>query len=109
MENIYSNNVVIKIHNGTMRSDVNLCLTCRNGMVRTFASGEKQVVCMANYQHPLNMRQNVASCSAYFDKTSPTLDQMEQIAWTLMTDKGGRKLGFEPPERERHSLPVLGF
>lgn len=107
---LYSNPIVLKIHDGTPRSDVNLCPSCRNAHVMTEATGRKTVTCQAVYNQPRLIRNAVVSCSMYADRMQPTLSDMNEIAWTLMTDKGGRKLGFEPPNREgQHPTPAHGF
>lgn len=113
MENLYQNPVVFKIHNGTVRGDVNLCLGCRMSH-RTVGSlsGRETITCNANYNHPRVMREPIANCSQYQDKNKPTLSDMAEIAWTLMTDKGGRKIGFQSPEqRNGNSGPSapIGF
>ncbi len=111
MENIYQNLVVFKIHNGTQRSTVSLCVSCR--LAHRYVgsqSGRETVRCNANYQHSIEMREPVGQCSVYQNKNLPTLADMNEIAWTLMTDKGGRKLGFQAPDRrDGQGSPVIGF
>ena len=117
-DNIYSNSLVLKIANGTPRSDENLCRTCRNCQIsRGASSGRESYRCFANYNHPVMLREAMCRCSFYSDARRPTLDQMAQIAWSLMTDKGGRSIGFLSPEelREREqrgapmTTPRVGF
>jgi len=99
MEDIYQNPVVFKIHRGTPRSDVNLCPSCRHCHRMVEATGRERVLCTAN--RIINMTQPIVECSLYINRTQPTLSDMQEIAWSLMTDKGGRKLGFQSPEQRR--------
>lgn len=99
MDNIYQNPVVFKIHNGTIRSDINLCLSCRHAHRTIGISGRESILCNANYQY--KVKEAIAHCSHYLNKNLPTLTDMQEIAWTLMTDKGGRKIGFQSPEQRR--------
>lgn len=101
-DNIWTNPLVLKVNGGTPRSDENLCATCRNCHVSRGAStGRTTYRCYANYQHPVNLTEGMAQCSHYLDTRRPTLEQMQEIAWSLMTDKGGRKIGFLSPEELR--------
>ena len=103
MENVYQNPVVFKIHNGTVRSDTNLCASCRHcHRAVGSSSGRETLRCNLNYTYPITLREPVAHCNAYSNRNLPTLDQMMEIAWTLMTDKGGRKIGFQSPEDRRN-------
>lgn len=108
MSEVFSNPIVLKIHDGTPRSDVNLCPSCRNCHALTLATGQKTLRC--NASRPFELRQAVVQCSLYSDRMHPTLYDMNEIAWTLMTDKGGRKLGFVAPERDGPNQPSpIGF
>jgi hypothetical protein len=101
VENIYQNPVVLKVHNGTRRSDINLCSSCRYGFhTKASLSGNELVLCMA-VNPAMRVPEPLAECSTYLDRTQPTLHDMQEIAWSLMTDKGGRKLGFLSPEELR--------
>lgn len=115
MDNIFQNPIVDKIHNGTLRSDVNLCLSCRLAVhTKSAVSGRETMTCQAVYSAPRTMTGPVGFCTAYLDRTKPTLQDMNEVAWLVMTDKGGRKIGFLSPEelRERSSgapTPGHGF
>lgn len=113
MENVYQNPVVFKIHNGTERSTINLCGSCCHAH-RTVAAqtGEERVRCMVAYNAVVQIRGPIAKCNTYSDKNLPTLSDMNEIAWSLMTDKGGRKIGFQSPEQRRDrdgSNSPMGF
>lgn len=54
MSDLYNSGVVIKIHNGTPRSDVNLCPSCRHCHAFTLAGGQKSLKCNAN--RPFELR-----------------------------------------------------
>lgn len=102
MDNIFLNPLVAKVQNGTLRSDVNLCLSCRLAVhTQSALSNSETMLCTAVYGAPRSMREPVARCSAYLDKSKPTLNDMHEVAWLVMTDKGGRKIGFLSPEELR--------
>lgn len=99
MESLYNHPVVVKIRDGTPRSDVNLCRTCRNCKITVGAlTGKETYQCRVFYEFIENRREPAATCNRYDDKRQPSIDNMEEIAWTLHTDKGDRKVGFLSPE-----------
>lgn len=110
MENVYQNPLVLKIHNGTVQSDKSICPSCRHSQHMISAqTGRERMICQ-RYYNPIEMREPIARCSQYSDKNAPTLSDMQDIAWTLMTDKGGRKIGFQSPEqREKGGSGPIGF
>jgi hypothetical protein len=102
MEDLFSNSLVLKVLGGTVTSTDNMCATCRNAMIRVGAySGRKSVSCSADYYHPIELREPVAQCNRYVDSRRPTIEQMKEIAWELMTNKGGSKIGFRSPDERR--------
>lgn len=68
-------------------------------------SGRETVLCNASYQNQVKITEPIAECSNHAEKNRPTLSDMNEIAWTLMTDKGGRKIGFQSPEQRRDGQP----
>lgn len=113
MDDLWQNPVVMKVHGGTLPSTTNLCLTCSHAHhIQSGRSGHEVIRCMAS--HPaLTLREPVARCTQYYDKTKPSLQAMQEVAWIVMTDKGGRKLGFLSPEeirgRDNSPHPPIGF
>jgi hypothetical protein len=102
MENIFLNPIAQRVQNGTLRSDVNLCLSCRQALHnQSGRSGKETLVCTAIYGAPMRMTEPVAHCTAYLDRAKPTLNDMHEVAWLVMTDKGGRQIGFLSPEELR--------
>ena len=107
---LYQNATVIKIQNGTDREDSNLCGSCRYSHIYTEAArGEKTVLC--RYDRPIQMRGPISACNKHSDKNRPSLDDMNEIAWQLQTNKGGRSLGFLSPEelKNRGRASGAGF
>lgn len=39
----------------------------------------------------------VVKCNAYADTVQLPLWQLEQIAWNILTDRSGKRIGFRPP------------
>jgi hypothetical protein len=100
MENIYQNPVVLKVINGTRHGGTNLCLTCRNALhMQSAVTGKERILCNATQR--FEVLEPVARCTGYLDRTKPTLMDMQEIAWSLQTDKGGRSIGFMSPEQLR--------
>lgn len=100
MDNAYQ--AAFKILGGTLRGDEDLCRTCRFAhRMRRADTNREEVRCDANYSHPAILRGPVGECNRYNDARIPTLDMMQEIAWSLMTDRGGRKIGFHSPDQLR--------
>jgi hypothetical protein len=109
---ISQNPVVLKVLNGTQRSDVHLCQSCRGALhIKASQSSAEILICLQSPPPHLRITQPVGQCTGYLDRTKPTLWDMQQIAWQLMTDKGGRKIGFLSPEEMQQrngNGPVTG-
>ena len=75
-----------------------LCNSCGHGQTVERANGKVTIFC--HWQHPpMPMPLDVAKCSDYEQRGTPSLHEQRQIAWTLELDKG-RVVGFKPPEKE---------
>lgn len=62
---------------------------------------ERSVYCRRlGMEDPKLMSVVVSECSEYDDKRVPSLWEMKKIAWTLVVDKSGRRIGFTPPKKE---------
>ena len=81
------------------------CSSCRYAIVvKGVRIGDEIVKC-----NPLGtVRFTVTSCSAYENRATPSLWQMEQIAWVLRPNTGGKSVGFVEAsalsDEERHVL-----
>src|SRR5262245_19375543 len=85
----------VKVRDGTVNhGDTSLCASCRHAIVtRGVRLGEEFVRCGVRWQlRTIPFR--VTSCSEYQDRALPTLDDMEEIAWTLRSTPSGKKVGF---------------
>lgn len=103
MLDVRQSSVVFKIHNGTLRSDVNLCVSCRYSQHTIAANSNKeQIRCI--YSRPIEMTELIVKCNVYSDKCTPSLDDMQEIAWSLQTDKGGKAIGFLSPAQLKNKL-----
>lgn len=87
-------NIVLKVQGGTAKSTVSLCKTCRNSIVVRGNNHQQIVRCQALGK---DFTFDVAECTNYFDRTSPALYEMEEIAWRVVTKKAGREIGFVRP------------
>jgi hypothetical protein len=96
----------VKVRGGTVNHGAPpLCTSCRYAVVARGARvGEEIVKCSALG----NLRFEVTSCSAYENRATPSLWQMEQIAWVLRPNSGTKSVGFVEAstlsDEERHVL-----
>ncbi len=98
MSNIFKNPITLKIHNGTVRSDENLCRNCRHATRMVGALTNRETV---QCQHFGILREPVAECNAHVNKNTPHLHDMYEIAWSVRTDRTGKILGFQAPQKEK--------
>lgn len=95
---LYQNATVLKIRNGTAREDKNLCTSCRFSHIYVDAQREERTILCTYGREKRQNKGPISECNQYSDRTKPTLDDMNEIAWQLMTNKGGRSVGFLSPE-----------
>lgn len=86
--------VTIKVKDGTPQGSDTICTTCRWAhIVKGYSASQREVLCMRLYpDRPVKFP--VAHCSAYDDKRIASKQDMEKIAWILLTKKAGRTIGF---------------
>jgi hypothetical protein len=83
----------LKVLDGTRSSHApRLCDTCHSGLVRRGAAdSDEHVYCTIMKRE---VRTRVVDCNRYNDRTTPSLWDLQQIAWVLRTDSKRQKLGF---------------
>ena len=95
--------IFIKIHQGTGKlTGESLCRSCTYGLFNIDSKGE-HTTCL--YSQKVNPMGKVTECSYYYNKSLPSLQAMSQSAWTLRTEKDGRKIGFEAPKAGTQGIP----
>ena len=93
--------VTIKVKDGTPEGLEPLCSTCRSArIVKGFSASQVEYYCGASYPERC-VPFLVAECSAYDDKRIVGRQDMERIAWILVTKTAGRSIGFVTAERFR--------
>lgn len=91
-------NIRIKIEDGTKSDGPILCKSCRNGMVRSNDGGKQQVICTYNgYNESSVVPFKVVQCNRYFNRSEISLGDMEEVAWRVVPKKGGSP-GFVNPQ-----------
>ncbi len=86
--------VTIKVKGGTPQGSGTICTTCRWAqIVKGYSASQKVVFCSRLYPDR-TLDFPVAYCSAYDDKRIASKQDMEKIAWILLTKKAGRTIGF---------------
>lgn len=93
-------NIKLRIEQGTGRlTGRPLCFSCSHAAVR-----EGDITCHY-YSDTVVVRKAIFNCSVYNNKSIPSLHDMREIAWTLGTNKGGKSIGFKPPNRKDLAPP----
>lgn len=97
------------VHNGTpVHNGPSLCRSCRFATVVSGTRLDEEMVVCSNLSRPNDLiRFKVVQCSAYNDKSKPSLDAMQTIAWALCTDKSGRKIGFLSPHEAKQREDIV--
>jgi hypothetical protein len=93
--------VSIRIHNGTpILSGPSLCLSCRHSQIITDHRSEDTVLCHAGQSmNPMAITRPVIRCNEYENENTPSMFEMQKIAWKISVDKENRPAGFLPPKK----------
>ena len=83
-----------KVYGGTPEGSESRCDTCANArIIQGYSESERIVFCDATYptmRVPFSVRQ----CSMYEDKRLPDVEDLEEIAWPLISKSAGHRAGF---------------
>jgi hypothetical protein len=71
-----------------------LCSGCRHSHIIETVKGVT-VFCMIHYSPAIQIKAPILRCNEFEDKSQPTVQNLEKIAWVLCTDKS-KKIGFKP-------------
>jgi hypothetical protein len=83
-----------KVYGGTPEGNESRCDTCTQArIIQGYAESERIVLCDAAYP-PIQVPFRVRKCSMYEDKRLPDFDDMEEIAWPLISKSAGSRVGF---------------
>ncbi|PYQ41683.1 MAG: hypothetical protein DMF77_15115 [Acidobacteria bacterium] len=84
----------IKVFGGTpQHSAPSLCLTCRRATVVKGHSLSSEIIRCHALDRTMDFP--VRECDSYDDRSQPSLWDLKEIAWALVTDKRNR-IGFVP-------------
>lgn len=92
-----------KVRGGTAKEGSSpLCHSCSHCTRAAGAAIRHEVL----YCHTLRRQVTfpVLSCSSYSNAAAPDLWNMQQIAWSLCTDKKGNKIGFFSPQKAKELI-----
>lgn len=93
--------IAFKIHEGTGRlTGESLCKSCSAATCWTDHSGEHTACSTLPFGVP-QPKGKVWTCSRYYNRNLPSLNDLYQTAWTLRTEKNGKMIGFRPPKSEQ--------
>ena len=84
------------------RRPKSLCETCHESVMARDDQGQVAFqYCTAVFQAPVRITGNITECNAYDFRYGVGHDhQFEKSAW-VMERRGGRPVGFKPPEKEK--------
>jgi hypothetical protein len=86
------------VKNGTRMHGPSLCETCtRAHIVQGYRESEILILCRATWDPQRSVPFAVIECSSYVAKNSFSLDDMEEIAWTIAPRGPKRAAGFVAP------------
>jgi hypothetical protein len=93
--------VKVQVKGGTPEGCESLCRTCTRGHIITgFRAAEQELFCRTFYIER-EIHFPVRECTFYVDRRLASKEDMEKIAWVLVTKSVGRSIGFLNPERFR--------
>jgi hypothetical protein len=85
----------IFVRNGTAVGRKSLCYSCRRAHIQVgFADSEEEVRCGFYYDRPRLISFAVRECTGFLNKLTPSLDEMEEIAFVIDLKKGNPLAGF---------------
>jgi hypothetical protein len=85
----------VSARNGTAVGQESLCRNCRRAHIQSgYADSEEEVRCGFFYEQPRLVLFAVSQCSDFLDRLSPTLYEMQQIAFVIDVKKGNGRTGF---------------
>lgn len=79
-----------------------LCVSCRMGQTITYENGDRAIYCHEFAYRAPRIVKPVVQCTAFQEKNTASMRQMEDIAWTLRTNKRGEAIGFSRPSTTRN-------
>lgn len=87
---------LLKVLDGTPRGDKPfLCKTCIHGLEMRGENNEHSIHCTFNFRLNPLVTFKVTDCNKYYSTANGSLKAMEEIAFILISKKGGREFGFE--------------
>jgi hypothetical protein len=93
--------VTVRVKGGTPVEATSLCVSCNFGLVRKgFGAVDEEIFCRAT-QPATRVSFSVRECSAFSDKSVPSLYWIEKTGWVLMTKSAGRSIGFVTADKFR--------
>jgi hypothetical protein len=85
----------ITVRNGTAVRQESLCRTCRHAHIQLgYSESEEEVRCGYFRWNTRMVPFAVRDCSDYLSKLLPTLDEMEEMAFSIDLKKGNPRAGF---------------
>jgi len=82
------------VQNGTPTNSESLCNTCASAKtIKGYSETELITICDWGSE-PLQVPFRVQECSGYVNKREPSLHQMYQIAWMLVSQGPAKTVGF---------------
>ena len=87
--------ISITVRNGTAVGKESLCRTCRHAHIQLgYSESEEEIRCGYFRWNTRMVPFAVRDCSDYLSKLQPTLDEMEEMAFSIDLRKGNPRAGF---------------
>jgi hypothetical protein len=88
----------VKVQGGTAPGNASsLCHTCRYASIVRGTRLSEEVIECSRLNENTRIAFAVKFCTKYSDRSTPSLDHMEDIAWILRTDATRKQVGFIRP------------
>lgn len=104
-----------KVYGGTPRGVKSLCATCRFGQYMRGVNLQQDSFCLRLGAPPIRIGYSVELCNGYEDKRSPSIYDMQQIAWSVTSRNrgpvgfkgdGSADVSIEPPSDASKNAPT---
>lgn len=97
---------MIKVYDGTpTHAGTSICRRCRNAQIITASRSGQSVQYCHSQGTPIVVGFDVGDCSMFDNKSTPSLWQLEKVAWRFNVDDKRRIAGFLTPKEYFEKFP----
>lgn len=92
-----------KVYDGTPHGNRSICATCRFAQNIRGIQMQQDSFCLRLGSMPVRIGYPVEQCNGYEDKRTPSIYDMQQIAWSVTSRQRG-PVGFQDADRNDLSI-----